>query len=302
MPARRSLQNYRRALARRLQSLSVVTTTAEGSTSALIASALAGGLENNRYAQAWVLPVDGPNAGVLRRVGNQALNTSTGQLSVSVPWGTVMPAATEIEIHRLLPPDDHDGWTGLRSILNQALSECWTFQRLPLTGVADQGTYDLSAYGDWLEPDAIHELFGEVQAGALYATPHGGFGPYRDANTLNLDIAPTLEAGDTAKLAVFRPLDTYIKVAGTWGDSTVGLVNDTDEALINPEALTEVALAVAYEHLANIPEIGSRWEKKATDQRVRVNLLKLHHLPQQQRRPSFGLGYGYYDPKDYWTH
>ncbi|MPZ68607.1 MAG: hypothetical protein GEU71_03670 [Actinobacteria bacterium] len=301
MPARRSLQNYRRQLARRLNSLTVATTTTAGNAagSSLVATALAGGLDQNRYRNGWVFPVEGDQLGRLRRVGESALNTSTGELSVSVAYPAQIPADVEFEVHLVLPPEDHDGWVGFRSCINDALAECWTTARLALVGVENQPSYELDAYADWLEPEAIRELWAEATSADVNRLTHGGTFPYRDAENLNLEVQPHLGAGEAAQVEVFRPLDTWIKVGSTWGNSSVGLVNDSDEALINPEPLVQVALAYAYMALSVGPD-AERWERKARDQRLKANLLKLDYLNHKQRRMGGDTGgWRQYGAKDW---
>lgn len=283
----------------------MVTTTGNGNASftSLVATQLRTAISTDRYKHSWVLPVSGGSAGELRRVQiEDALNLTTGELTVAPPFSASLVSGVEIEITRLLPPVDDDGWTGARTCLNDALREMWTTDRLPITGVNGQPSYSLSTYEEWLDPQAVLELRAQALDPTLNSFPPGNFDTVRDADSLTLQIHPTLAAGDASTLEVFRPLDTWIKVGGAWAASTVGYVNDSDEALVNPDLLTVVGLAHAYNALASGPD-GSRYDDLAKRQRMVANLAKEMHLDHRQRRlrshqtsATFGT-----DPKDFST-
>lgn len=283
--SRRSLRTYRHLLARALNSLTLVTTTAAGDLAgtSLVASALGNSVDSNRYRHTWWLLTDGANAGALRRVGNDALNVSTGELVVSRSFGGQVAAGVTAEGHRMLPPEDDDGWTGLRSILNRALAELWFPQRLVIVGVSGQPSYPFGSY-DWLDPEAIRELRGPALDSTLSPSPWPGFHAYRSGEAVTLEVAPPFQTGPASTLELYRPGDTYLRVGGVWGDSTEGLVHDTDEALFQPEIVIQVALVHAYEALAGNDD-NSPWRTRAVAQRAKANATKLMMLNHDQRRP-----------------
>jgi hypothetical protein len=302
-PGRRSLQNARRLLAQKLHSLTLVLTTSAGNASgtSVIATRLANATDANRYRHAWVMPVDGTRVGEIRRVrAEDALNLTSGELMIAPAFSGQVASGVNVEIHRLLPPDDDDGWTGLRSCINAALREMWTSQRVSITGVGSQPSYSLSTYEEWLDADAVLELRQAALDPTTNPVVTGTFDPVRNADSLTLQISPTLPDGDASTLEVYRPLDTYIKVGGVWAASTTGLVNDSDEALFNVDLLLTVALVHAYESLANGPD-GGRYEAMAKTQRTKANVAKQLHLDHRQRRIGTGLysGYGAYDAKSF---
>jgi hypothetical protein len=300
---RRSLRNIRRILARALHSLSVVTTTTAGAAAgtSVVASRLATSVTTSRYRNSWVLPVSGASAGELSRVkAEEALNLTTGELTVSPAFTAQIASGVEVEIHRLLPPIDDDGWTGLRTLINNALRELWVADRVTITGVTGQPSYSLSTYEEWLDPQAVVELRGQALDSTLNPFPMGTFDPVRDADSLTVQVAPTLPGGESHSLEVFRPLDTWIKVGGVWAASTTGFVNDSDECLSNPDLVSTVALAHTYEALASGPD-GGRYEEMARRQRRKANLAKLGMLDHRQRRTRSGLMTvgGVYDAKTF---
>src|SRR5918911_2085198 len=315
-PTRRSLANCRRMLAKRLHSLTLVTTTSLAPDSTSIVStdlALALG-DSNRYRNSWVYVYDGAQAGNVRKVGDLALTTSSGQLKISpIAFPAPIANGVNVEIHRRLPPTTMDGYNGLGDCLNDALRELWVVDRLAITAVANQASYDLgtlfSGMGDWLDPQAILELYGPQAASMLGLMPWGGWDARQDAWSIALDVSPGLSGGQTATVEIARPGNTYLKVAGTtWTDNQDGFVNDTDECLFRPEILAEVALVYAYEALADATEgtEQARWDQKAQRQRQKANVLKFRALQHPSTRPSgsrpTSAPYQWYgDLKSFWA-
>lgn len=305
---RRSLGALRRMLAQsgRLQSLTLVTTTSNGPADGkgIISDQLGGTLDTDAYRGQWVMPTQtgadaGASAGAIRRIANQGLNTLSGALTPIVAWPAMVPAGVDVELHRLLPPVGREGYRGLRECLNLALQECWFPQRLPLVGVNGQADYSLSTYAEWLDPQAIMAFRDPASSADLWPTLHPGWTVYRDAQNLTLQVAPTLAAQAGYSLEATRPGDTYIAVGGVWGDSTTGLVNDTDEQLFQPSFLVEIALVHAYEALASAGDKGAEWADLAQKQRVRANWLKLTYLVHPNRQQGVQGPVSYVDPKDF---
>lgn len=308
-PTRRSLTWARRRLAETIGGYTLVTTDSPAPDAmSIIASDLAGGLDSDMYRQAWLFPTQtgiDPTTSVFktRRAGNQALNTATGQLAVTVAWPLAIPSGVDVEINTWLPPVRHDKLAGLRSCLNAALAEMWTYTRLALTGVNGQPSYDLSTANDWLEADAINELYGPALDPTLNPQPWPGWGQIQNADSVKIGVSPTFSTGDAATVGVFRPGDTWIKVGGVWQAVEFGLTNDTDEHLFNPEILVFVALAHAYHALGTQGEASERGQYLALEQQQRgkVNRWKMHGLTRQNRSLQHGLpnSYGGGDPKDF---
>ena len=305
---RRSLKSCRRMLARRLGSLVVATTTADGNDSgtSFVSSTVATVTDPNRYRGWWVMPTDGVSNGDIRTLGDNALNALTGQIVVILPFTSKIYSGTQVEMHKLLPPEERGGHLGLREALNLALGECWVLDRLSLAGLANTVTYDLSTFGDWMDASAVREVYSSAVAGE-YALPFGPYLAHNDANLVNLDVTG-LGAGGTVNVELTRPGDTYMKVNGVWTDNQRGFVNDTDESLFQPGPLVEVALAHCYQSLAEI-SIGpeqARFQGLAVDQRTRVNIMKYRSLPHppdriaQRGYGGWNIG-GSYDAKSYWA-
>lgn len=303
-PARRSLRSCRRMLGRRMQgSLHVITTTADGTaagTTLVSQSGLANQVDANRYRQWWVMPIDGVSAGQVRHVGEQGLNPTTGELGVAPAYTSQIVRGTQVELSRLLPPEEMDGFLGLRQCLNLALAECWAIDRVQLSGVDNQVTYDL-AYGDWLDPQAIHEFYGPVQGVGNISPPWGGWAARRDGSQVLLDTAAGIAGGSVMDVSLTRPGDTMIRRGGVWLDGQQGFELDDDECLFQPEFLVQVALAHAYEALAGVTTgaNAARLQVRADTQRIIANKAKYSGLPHPPERSDHSLGS--YSPDAWWT-
>jgi hypothetical protein len=288
--ARRSLKNLRRVLARKLGSLQVVTTSSDGDPggTTLVSTGMANQLDSNRYRGWWVMPTDGVSAGQIRSIGENALNPITGTLVIGPSMTSQIVAGTQVELHKLLSPDDAAGPTiGLRQALNLALAECWVLDRL---GMASTGgiTYDLASLGDWTDADAIREVYGPVMAG-IPLQPFGGFTARQDAELVALDIIG-FATGASMTIETTRPGDSYMKVGGVWTDQSQGFVYDEDESLFQAAFLSEIALAHCYEALANaaIGVQATRYQAKADGARRGANIMKWRVLPHPPERSHSG--------------
>jgi hypothetical protein len=295
--ARRSLKNCRRVLARKLGSIQVATTTDDGDAggNTLISRGLANQIDANRYKGWWIMPTDGVSAGQIRIAAENALNPASGQLTVAPPMLSQIVKGTQLELHKLLPPDDAYGTPGpvlgLRQALNMALGECWILDRLAVA-TTTAATYDLSTLGDWLDPSAVTELYGP-SISAIPAIPWGDFVVRGQAQAVDLDVIGMV-SGMSVSVELTRPGDTYMKVGGVWLDNQQGFQNDTDECLFQPAFLTEIALAYCYDALANgtTGPAANRYLKLAEDKRRGANIAKLRLLPHPPERPHAGVSYG----------
>lgn len=162
------------------------------------------------------------DAGGTVRVGHLTLSREVGT--------TALAPGRAIELHDTLPPVDGDGVAGLHTHLNRALEAIRTVKRIPIVAVAGQTRYDLSAYS-WLEYEeqVALALEPEVSVGARPSV----LGPVeirRDGHIVYAEL-PEAQSG-TFYLEVYRPAKTWIRSGGTWGDSTVGLVNESDEVAV----------------------------------------------------------------------
>jgi hypothetical protein len=308
--ARRSLKAARRMLARKLGSVQVAITTADGNAegTTLISRGLATRLDAQRYRQWWVMPTDGVSAGEVRRAAENALNPSTGTLTLEPPYLSQIVQGTQIELHKLLPPDESEGDVlGLKQALNLALAECWVLDRVAITGTGST-PLDLASFGAWLDPEAVHQVYGSPISG-VPSMPMGGYAVRRDAETIALDIVG-IQAGTSLPVELTRPGDTYMRINGVWTDQQMGFVNDDDESLFQPAFLTDVALVYCYAALANVltGPPSTRYQALAEARRTQVNYMKYRALPHPPEHYGNGAPRGdewvggvSWDSKSYWS-
>jgi hypothetical protein len=307
---RRSLKAARRMLARKLGSIQVVVTSADGNAqgTTIVSRGLATRLDAQRYRQWWVMPTDGVSAGEVRRVGENALNPANGTLLLEPPYLSQIVQGTQVELHKLLPPDETEGDVlGLRQALNLALAECWVLDRLAVTGTGAT-TLNLSAFGDWLDPEAVYQLYGPPMSG-VPAAPVGGYRVRRDAEVVALDIVG-VQSGTSLPVELTRPGDTYMRIDGVWTDQQMGFLHDDDESLFQPAFLTNVALVYCYEALANVltGPAATRYQALAEERRRQVNYMKYRALPHPPEYYGNGAprgddwyGGGSWDQKAHWV-
>ena len=318
-PTRRSAANCCRILADRINSLTLVTTDSTATDSvSIVSTQLALALnDQNRYRNQWAYVYDGTQAGQIRKVGDQALQTQTGRLQLGpIAFSAPVESGVHVELHQLLPPRTGlDGSSGLLDCLNHALREVWVLDRLSVAAVTNQASYDLgtlfNGLADWLDPDAIVEFYGPQIATALNIVPWGGFKAIQDAESIQVQVSPGLTTGQTATVEITRTGNTYMKIGGVWTDNQDGFTNDTDESLFRPDRLADVALCYAYEALALNASSSERamWQAKQQQQRKLVNIWKRTQLPHPSsrmlnQRPLYAGGssiYAYGDPKSWWS-
>lgn len=281
----RTLAGYRQSLARRLGRWGAYTTSSAGSsTSELVCASLADSdKESSAYNAAYAYLTSGALSGIQRRVKSGGYANGTGALTMSRAFGSTPAISVSFELLFRLPATDQDDARGLHSCINEALQSCWLIDRLSFTGAVNDHNYSLTSY-PWLRrPEQIGQLYGPVTDATLDNPPPwgGGVRLRLDGEAPLLEIAGSFAATDTFYLDVLRPANTRIKSTGAWGESTAGLVSDSDEALIDDQLLTEVALAYAYTALADLggPSEQDGWKMKAREQALTAVRMKERMLP-----------------------
>ena len=290
-----TLQQYRRRCLMdgrigRFITASTSSTPSDGST--IVADTLADSEKPANAFDGWyIYGLESPILGQQRRVAKGTFVNSTGQLTMSRNWSTPVSSGTDLELLTPLPAVSQDGSPGWRELINEALKTCWFLDRLSIAGVTSQLVYSLTSYAWLTRRDQIGPLYGPITS-ASDEIPLRWSGAARlrlDADTPKLELATPVETGQTFFLDVLRPADTWIKVSGTWGDSTVGLVNESDEALPDESLVACVATAYAARALANLADPTERkvWEALYSDRLKAAAVLKHHLLPRLDRSASF---------------
>ena len=186
--------------------------------------------------------------------------TTTGfyaaSLEMARPMGTAVTAGTVVELHSMLPPLDWDRGEGLHKCINRALMAMPMEYSVSITGAGTK-IISLGSTIPWLyRKDQYIGCYDKAADSDSLGRPHPGINPEHpfefSGNTVSLVSDYVFPSGDTFTLKLWRPVGTWIKTGGTWGDSTVGLVNETDECFADPKIVELCATYYAYKTLAKV--------------------------------------------------
>lgn len=286
-----SLKTYRQKLAQDIGFYVLSTTTAANSTTTNITlgDLADSALTTDYYNNVWVI-VTSTTSGLIgqtRRIKTDGYAPATGIMTLTRGFSSASTNGTEVELHGVLPPVAMGGMKGWREIINDALRECWAIDKLSIAP-ANSTTYthtlsDLPWIPD--EDDFIEVWQRSTGAETDSIVPEWRFEYNADAPVI--ELRKTLSTADRLKPMVYRPMDTWIKVGNSWGNSTSGLVNDSDQALLPLEGMERIGKAIAYEYLATRGDHTNQeyYEKLAQRWRTRADAWK-QRLPKLPRRDS----------------
>lgn len=274
--------------------LIVISTTSGASTatdSLTIADLIDSEAETSLYARSYAMPTStgSTNAGQVARVRKDGFTAATGVLRTVKPYTGVTSSGVEIEIYAPLPPKDADSRIGLHTCINRALAESWDIDRLAITPTsAAQSTFSLFSAADWIRSDEQIVDVWFRRSGSTYDELVPEWQYVSDVNAGQLEIrGVALSTTDTLKPEVYRPLNRWIEVNSTWGESTTGMVNDSDRCLLNEDGIEAIGKAHALATLATMGDIdGKRIDKAdALQARRDADHWKHTNLPRKWGRP-----------------
>lgn len=188
----------------------------------------------------------------------------TDQVSSSVPVGyatlarsfaTALAPGLAFELHSPLPPvSDDDGLTSMLSFINRACDTMVRPRRVMLNATTNQTRYDLASYGV-TRREQVGAVYAPLTDSNLepYPIQEGDWAAREDGEKLLLLLfgAP-FGSGQTFSVDLSLPLSAWVRLQGSsWGTSTVGLVNETDEVAGDASEIALAAAYLAYDELAN---------------------------------------------------
>jgi hypothetical protein len=233
-----SLSQYRHRLADAagFNSITQTTSDATATNQLVVADFLSTELEPSFLGNTWEYQPAGPNAGQVRRVVYGGLQNGTGTITVERAHTALTLAGTAVEFYGKLPPVHYEGRLGLNDIVNKVLAECWTIQKLPIPGVLNQRVYPVGTLAPWLQAeDQVVEVFfrpansdpnADDQLMINWRWQSGGDNP-------GIEIAQTLNTGDTLLVQCYVPMSYWINTGAGWGLATTeGLSTETDRAVL----------------------------------------------------------------------
>lgn len=252
----------RRELGRQLGPYGVYTATSGSTRGFTCASGFESSVlptDNQAYVWAFVPAAIAPR---LRRVTATGVDGSLSSLTFDGTLGSAIANGTIVELSPKMPPVHESSarvgaapYFSLQGALNLALRHLLTDDDtgVTLALVSGQRDYSLATW-PWLDREEriVDVRVLDVMGTSYVPTskrwelrPNG-----RGGATLHFVEPYRFPSGSyTARLVVRRPADTTIEVGGSWGDSTVGLVNESDEAPVELDQLIPVALAAALRSL-----------------------------------------------------
>lgn len=208
-----------------------------------------------------------PQAGYVQNVTASTVLTVTGTAATALvgylilnrPLMTALQPNTVFESHRW-PVRDDDRRKGLHTAINEALTRLFVPDRLSVTGLGSTvNRYTLAAY-PWITDEMqLVEAQGEETVSGLDAYPLSGGSMIRlDGDTPYLITGSGVAAGTVFTIDVMRPRSSWIKRGGTWGESTVGLQDDTDECTGSAGRIVTFAEWIICRHMENGDPAGPK--------------------------------------------
>jgi len=247
-----SLADYRHRLADAAGFNIITTTTALASASnqVVVADFLSTELETTFLGNTWEYQPTGPNAGQVRRVVYGGLQNGSGVVTLEANHGVATPASTAVEFYGKLPPVRREGRLGLNDLVNKVLAECWTIQKLPLAAVQDQRVYPIGTTYPWLmAEDQLVEVYyraanqqpnDDDQLMINWRWVPGGDNP-------GIEIAQTLNTGDTLLPQVYVPMSWWINTGSGFGVSSgEGLRAETDQGILPIMGMEVIGAAYVF--------------------------------------------------------
>jgi hypothetical protein len=308
-----TLADYRHRLAD-AAGFSIQTVTTAGASQAnqvVVADFLSTELETSFLGNTWEYQPTGPNAGQVRRVVYQGLDQTTGTVTLERAHTAITPTATPIEFVGKLPPVRYEGRLGLHDLVNKVLAECWTIRKLSLPAVPNQRIYPLGTLYPW--------LMAEDQVVEVYYRSSGQQPNDADLLMLNwrwssggdnpgLEIAQTLNTGDTLLPQVFVPMSWWLNVggAGFAVPATEGLHAETDQAILPLVGMEIIGAPWLYLELSKwgLPDDQAAYRQLRAQSRAAANewkrlslehpKVRKYHWPSTltvQSRDNYGYGY-----------
>lgn len=259
MPTRLS---YRRNLGPQIGPYGAFTTTGGGSTTAAICTDVFRSTElpTSHFAYDW-LYWPSSAAPSLARITKTGLDPSAGTITLDRALGSSIGAGQGIELSARLPSDrggaDADDATVIRSLndcLNEAARHILVRRTYSLPLVNNQHEYSLPV---WLDrPGRLLDIWQPNATGTRTVSAADNGHPWElrggasGVYVLHFRVPYRFSGGShSLTLDVVSPADRYIKIGGTWTETTAGMTSDSDECMVEVKELNKVALALAYQTL-----------------------------------------------------
>jgi hypothetical protein len=214
---------------------------------------------------------------------NAGTSTQVGYFIVGRDFGVAIPPDTVMEYHPLLPVLNADRLPGVHTLINRALRSMRWVRRISFTGNAGD-RYTLAAYPEITQDAQVAAAY-MAESGSLTepSSLYGGARLRWDGNTAYLLTGQIQSSSQTFTVDFNIPASAWIETGGTWAASTVGLVNETDEAMPPVDQVVTVARYFAFDALSRYaPSEPDRQAWMYERDRAAVVARQMMHFQQPQ--------------------
>jgi hypothetical protein len=187
------------------------------------------------------------------------VDTPVAYLDVERPFGALVAAGTDFEVHGI-PPERGGRSVGLHQHIAKALRVMLREDTVLVPGTTGQTVLDVTASFPWITNPGCF-------VGARYVATISGVESYGipgarlrfDGEKVLLTPNTYVGTGQSLPVSVLRPLATWIKpsLSSVWVESSVGLVEEDDMVLGDADAISLVAAFHAAEEQAHLSPVGS---------------------------------------------
>ncbi len=198
-------------------------------------------------------------ASTVLTISGTAATSLVGYTVLNRPLTTALQPNTAFEGHKW-PVRDDDRKKGLHTALNEALERLFVADRLSVTGLGSSvNRYTLAAYPWITDEGQLIETQDQEYISGLDPYPLSGGSMIRlDGDVPYLITGAGVASGTVFTIDVMRPRSSWIKRGGTWGESTVGLQDDTDECTGPASRIVTFAEWIICRHMENGDPAGPR--------------------------------------------
>jgi hypothetical protein len=249
-----TLRELRRGAAPELDFFDIVETSSGSSTgdTLMIGEYADAELPPRTFGRTFALVCDGAHAGEQRRLADSGYNNTSGRLVVSRPYSGPVEQHVEVEILGLVPAIRQLGEPGWREHANACLRDLWVSRYLTVDVPAPHVvSHNLTLAHPWLtDRRQVTDLLDQPASTSEVTLPGTNLrGVRNDGGTVWLDLWSPYAAGSQFQIPARAPGHTWVRHAGVWGASSVGLVEDDDETAAPYDLVRVMMVERALRHL-----------------------------------------------------
>lgn len=241
------------------------------------ASLREGGRPSSSYEEQWALVTSGSQILQQRRVLHYDANV--GAFAADHVFGGTIAASVTFEALGPFPAERTTDRPGVHQFIDWSLRYLLAPDEVTVVA-ASTADISLAPLSSWLtNPDRLVDVLepSPVPSERVIRAAYRNWELILDGETPKLRFEVRYPSGVSGNLTlkVLRPARSWIGVSGTYADSTVGLVNESDTALADLDDVVTVSKIWAYRERARLdPEHADGWLHRADDQLAEARKLR----------------------------